>query len=144
MYTSPAYLSIPAQQYPGPPAQQFPFAAPADPDNGWVGWSQPQPLYAPMPIYGPPDFVYLPPPYFEQPSLEQQQQPMSQYQVATPVLYSSTSTAFTPGLPRNAQTISALAGGGIVVSSLGLEYNGESTREESGAFEDYGELMLSG
>jgi len=74
----------------------------------------------------------------------QQQQPMSQYRAATPVLYGSTFTAFTYGHPRDAQTISALAGGDIVFSSLGLEYNGESTREESGAFEDYGERSYQG
>jgi len=145
MYTSPAYPTTPVQQYPGSPVQQFPmqpqaFAAPAD-VNGWSGWTQPQPFYAPMPMYGHPSVVYAPPPHFQQPFLEQQQQqqqPMSQYQAPTPVLYGQSSTALTYGLPRDANTVSALADGGVDVSRLGFEYSGESAQDEFDAFEGYG------
>lgn len=103
-----------------PPA----LAAPADFNGGWAGWTQPRPFYAPMPMYGPPGVVCAPPPPFQQSFLDQQQS-MRQYQAANPVLYSSTSTAFTYGLHYHTLTLSVLVDSGGHVSRLGLEYSGE-------------------
>jgi len=43
------------------PFSSFPFAAPTEPKGGWAGCTQPQPSYAPMPMYGAPGVAYAPP-----------------------------------------------------------------------------------
>jgi len=63
---------------------------------------------------------------------------MSQYQAPTPLLYDQTSTAFTYGLPRDANTVSTLADGDVDVSHLEFEYSSQSAQEEFDAFEGYG------
>lgn len=97
------------------------------------------PVYAAY-VYSSPRLVLPPQPmcagltYLSTP-VQQQQQPMSQYRAATPVLYDSTPMRITYGLPHNAQTISTLADGGVNVSHLGFDYAGESGQEEFDAFE---------